>query len=111
MRRHQALYILDSDAYELVYGPEERADVARLVDVIAPPQTRQSIAENPKLLAQADVILSGWGAPTLSDNFLDHAPRLRAFFYGGGALGSIISPAVWDRGLLLTCAIQANSVP
>jgi phosphoglycerate dehydrogenase-like enzyme len=109
--RLQGLYILDTEAYDLVYGPQERADIARLVDVIAPQQTRLSILENPHLLERVDVILSGWGAPVLAGDFLDRAPRLKGFFYGGGALGSVISPAVWDRGIALTSAIAANSIP
>jgi len=109
--RLQGLYILDTDAFDLIYGPAERAEVARLIDVIAPQQTRFSILQNPHLLERADVILSGWGAPILTDHFLNHAPRLKGFFYGGGALGSVISPAVWDRGLTLTSAIAANSIP
>jgi phosphoglycerate dehydrogenase-like enzyme len=105
------LYILDNDAYDLVYGPAERADIARLIDVIAPQQTRHSILENPHLLERVDVVLSGWGAPLLTESFLDTTPRLKGFFYGGGALGSVISPAIWDRGIAVTSAIAANAIP
>jgi len=109
--RLKGLYILDGDAYDLVYGPDERAAIGRLVDVYAPRQTRHSILENPKLLEPAEVIFSGWGAPALTDGFLDAAPNLKAFFYGGGALGTVLSPAVWERGVVVTSAIVANSIP
>jgi len=111
MRPVKGLYILDGDAYDLVYGPDERGAIAGMIDVIAPAQTRDSIARHLDLLARAEVIFSGWGGPVLTEEFLDKAPRLRAFFYGGGALGAVVTPAVWDRGVLVTSAIVANSIP
>jgi hypothetical protein len=58
----KALYILDGEAFEKIYGEEERLAVAELADVYAPPQTRDSLAKNPGVLAEVEVILSGWGA-------------------------------------------------
>ena len=57
----KGLYILNPNAYEDIYGPEERDEVEQLVDVYAPLQTADAIAEDPSVLAEADVILSGWG--------------------------------------------------
>jgi phosphoglycerate dehydrogenase-like enzyme len=95
----------------MIYGPQQRAAIAEHVDEVAPPQTAKSIAENPSLLTDVDVIFSGWGAPLLNTAFLDAAPQLKAFFYGAGALGSVVTPAVWQRGILVTSAIAANAVP
>lgn len=111
MARPQGLFILDHSAFDLAYGPAERAEVAELVDVYAPPQTHASVLANPALLADADVILSGWGGPTLDEPFLDHAPRLKAMFYAGGALGPVLTPAAWARGITITSSIEANAIP
>jgi hypothetical protein len=35
----KALYLLDGEAFEKIYGEEERAAVAELADVYVPPQT------------------------------------------------------------------------
>lgn len=107
----RGLYILDDDARALTYGPREQDDIARHVQLLAPPQTRDSIGRNASLLRHTNVILSGWGAPVLDDDFLDAAPDLKAVFYGAGSVASSITPAVWDRGILLTSAIAANAVP
>jgi hypothetical protein len=72
----KALYLLDRGAFEKIYGEEERAAVAGLADVYAPLQTGDSVAKNPGVLAEAEVILSGWGAPAMDDGFLAAAPNL-----------------------------------
>ncbi len=107
----RGLLILDRQACDMIYGPAELRDIARHVELIAPPQTRDSIAGRPDLLGRADVILSGWGGPRLDRAFLDAAPHLRAMFYGSGSLSGILTDAVWDRGLTVTTAMAANAVP
>jgi phosphoglycerate dehydrogenase-like enzyme len=42
---------------------------------------------------------------------LARTPRLQAFFYAGGALGSVLTPAAWDRKLVISSAIAANARP
>src|SRR5436309_11063131 len=111
MPRLKGLYILDQATFDMVYGPDERADIARLVEVDPVPKTAASVAANPQILSSVDVIFSGWGAPVLDQEFLDAAPKLKAFFYGGGAMGSVLTHAMWDRGVVVTSAIAANAVP
>ena len=57
----KGLYLLRKDAFAKIYGPQERRDVEALIDVYAPPQTADSVAENPGVLAEAQVIMSGEG--------------------------------------------------
>ncbi len=108
---YKALYILDPGPYEWIYGPTEREDIRKLVDVIAPQQTAQSIGEHPELLRDVQVILSGWGAPVMDEAFLDLAPNLKAVFYGAGSIRGIVDHAFWQRGLVITSAYGANAVP
>ena len=81
------------------------------MDIYAPPQTRESIAAHRELLEPAEVIFSGWSGPLLDEAFLDAAPNLKAFFYGAGTTGYILTPAVWERGIVVSSAIHANSIP
>jgi phosphoglycerate dehydrogenase-like enzyme len=107
----KALYLLDSGAFAKIYGEEERAAVAGLADVYAPLQTGDSVAKNPGVLAEAEVILSGWGAPAMDGGFLAAAPNLRVVFYGAGSIRRVAPPAFWERGLRITSAYAANAVP
>lgn len=108
MRR--ALYILGEDARERIYGPEESAQIAGLVDLCAGPQTRASIAAVPELLADVELIFSGWGGPRLDADFLALAPELKVVFYGAGSLRSIMTDAFWQSGVQITSAAAANAV-
>ena len=107
----KALYLLDSGAFEKIYGEEERAAVAGLAGVYAPLQTGNSVAKNPGVLAEAEVILSGWGAPAMDGGFLAAAPNLRVVLYGAGSIRRVATPAFWERGLRITSAYAANAVP
>ena len=89
MRKPKGLYILDTASFGLIYGPQEQREIAELVEIYAPPQTRESIAANPELLRPAEVIFSGWGRWLFDQAFLDAAPRLRAIFYGAGGMGNL----------------------
>ena len=107
----KGIYILNADAYEKIYGPQERADIAALAEIVAPPQTAASIGENLSLLADVEVILSGWGAPLLDEAFLEAAPNLRAFFYGAGTIRYFVTDAFWAKGIPVTSSYAGNAVP
>ena len=96
MRTLKGLYILEAKSFEMIYGPQEQLEIAALADIYASPQTRESIAANPQLLAPAEVLFSGWSGPRLDEAFLDAAPNLKAVFYDAGAMGYILTPAVWE---------------
>src|SRR4051794_980281 len=111
MKPVRGLFILDDDAFSLTYGPDELRDIARHVTMVAPPQTRQSIAARPALLTDVDAIFSGWGAPRLDDAFLRAAPRLKVMFYAAGSLSRVLTDAGWARPVAVTSALSATAVP
>jgi phosphoglycerate dehydrogenase-like enzyme len=107
----KGLFVLHTDAYDRIYGPQERADIAKLVDIYAPQQTAQSVKENPSILAEAEIILSGWGMAKMDEAFLAAAPKLKAVFYGAGSIRGFTTDAAWERGILVTSAYAANAIP
>ena len=109
--RPTALYVLDRPSLDLIYGPDEQAAIADLVDVRGAPLDRTTCRQHPELLRQADVILSGWGAPLMDEKFLAAAPKLKAVFYGSGSIRSFVTEAFWQRGIVVTSAYAANAVP
>jgi phosphoglycerate dehydrogenase-like enzyme len=106
----KALYLLDGEAFQKIYGGEERSAVAELADEYAPPQTRDSIAKSPRVLAEVAVILSGLGAPAMDGAFLEAAPNLRVVLYGAGSIRRVATQALWNRGVRIASAYAANSV-
>jgi phosphoglycerate dehydrogenase-like enzyme len=107
----QALYIMHPENWRLIYGPKQREEISQMVEVLAPVLSPQEALQRPDLLGQMDVLLSGWGGPTLDQNFLALAPKLQALFYGGGTVRHMLSPEFWERKIVLTTANTANAIP
>lgn len=109
--RYKGIFLLNYDAYNQIYGPTQRAAIAQLVDLYAPPQTAQSIAADPTILHDADIIFSGWGMPRMDEAFLAHTPNLKAVFYGAGSIKACTTDAFWARTIPITSSYAANAVP
>ncbi len=105
----KGLYILGQ--FETIYGPEEQRDIAERVDIYAPPQTPKSVLDNPAILRDCEIILSGWGGPKLDEAFMAAVPNLRAFFYGAGSIRGIVTDAFWARGIPICSSWAANALP
>ena len=107
----KGIFVLSSDSFEKIYGDELADEIARLVEVDAPPQTAQSVREAPAVLLDVELIFSGWGAPVMDAAFLAAAPKLEAVFYGAGSVRGLVTDAFWARGIVLTHAAAMNGVP
>ncbi|MFC0551452.1 hydroxyacid dehydrogenase [Planotetraspora thailandica] len=62
-------------------------------------------------LRDAQVLLTGWGSPVIDERALDHAPRLRAVVHAAGTVKSHVTQAVFDRGIQVSSAADANAIP
>jgi phosphoglycerate dehydrogenase-like enzyme len=111
MRRLKGIIVLEAKSLPMIYGPDELRDIADLVELVAPPQTRDMVYADPTLMRDVDVLFSGWGPPVVDAEFLAHAPRLKAIFYGAGSICAIATEAVWERGIVVSSAYGANAVP
>lgn len=107
----KGIYLLAENAFEQIYGPEERRDIEALAEMSRPPLTAQSWRENPVAVGAAEIIFSGWGCPAMDEDFLRAAPNLKAVFYGAGSVRKVVSEAFWKRGILISSARAANAVP
>jgi phosphoglycerate dehydrogenase-like enzyme len=62
-------------------------------------------------LARAEILVTSWGAPTLTAARLDAAPELRAVFHAAGSVRGLVTDDLWRRGIRVTSAADANAVP
>ncbi|ADI12895.1 putative glycerate dehydrogenase [Streptomyces bingchenggensis BCW-1] len=62
-------------------------------------------------LAEAELLLTGWGCPHVDSAVLDRAPHLRAVLHSGGSVRGWLADAVWERGLTVSSAVRANALP
>lgn len=63
------------------------------------------------LLADAEILLSGWGCPPLDAALLDRTPRLRLVAHAAGTVKNHVTPACFERGLRVVSAAAANALP
>lgn len=62
-------------------------------------------------LAEAEVLVSGWGCPPIDAKVLDAAPRLRAVIHAAGTVKGHVSDVVWQRGVAVSSAAAVNAEP
>ncbi|WNI16974.1 hydroxyacid dehydrogenase [Actinacidiphila sp. ITFR-21] len=106
--RPNAVVAMRPDIVDLVLPPALRARLDTLADVSAgPPLTDWSGAD----LATTDVLLTGWGCPPLDTALLDRAPRLAAVLHAAGTVKGHVGPEVWQRGIAVSSAADANAAP
>lgn len=108
---HKGLIILDRQAFELIYGAAFKAEISHRVHLLAEPMTSAEALTRPDLLAEVEVIFSGWGAPKMDAAFLEMAPKLSAVFYGAGTIRYFTSDEFWARKITVTSAYAMNAVP
>lgn len=111
LRRPKAAFLLDPGSRDLIYGPQEIAEIGRLTDLSDEVIPFRDWTGHADVLADVEFIFSGWSAPLMDKRFLDAAPRLRAVFYGAGSVRYFVTPELWDRGIVITSASSANALP
>jgi phosphoglycerate dehydrogenase-like enzyme len=109
--RPKGLFILDGGSFDRIYGDETATEIGALVDLVAPLQNRFVARDAPELLAEVELVFSGWGGPQIDTAFLAAAPNVKAYFYGAGATGGMVSAEAYARGVVVTSAAAANAIP
>ena len=107
----RAAFCLEQREFDLIYGPDERREIAKMTALAAPLVTRDYLRANPEALADIDVIFSGWRGPRIDDEFLKHAPALKLVLYGAGSLSPVATYFAWERGVRFCSAAYGNSIP
>ncbi|WP_449350259.1 hydroxyacid dehydrogenase [Streptomyces shaanxiensis] len=67
--------------------------------------------EAAEVLAGAEVLITGWGCPPVDARALAAAPGLRALLHAGGSVRDWVGEAVWERGIAVSSAVDANALP
>ncbi|MCS3444628.1 hydroxyacid dehydrogenase [Microbacterium phyllosphaerae] len=73
------------------------------------PSTRLAIDDGD--LSDTEILVTSWGAPRLDAELLDRMPRLRAVVHAAGSVQQLVSDELWERGITVTSAADANAVP
>lgn len=100
------------EAAAAVVGPRGLEAVEALCRVAArDPLTEFRSARARTLLAEAEVLITGWGCPVLDEETLAAAPHLRAVIHTAGSVRGHVTPACFERGIVVSSAAAANAKP
>lgn len=111
--RPTAVCVMTPDVADLVLPRELRSQLSETVRLIPDPAGGEVHGSFPDadVLADAEVLISSWGCPRLTADVLARAPRLRAVAHAAGTVKSLVSDAVWERGIVVSSAADANAGP
>lgn len=110
-RRSTVAFLMPEDTFRRVYAPEQIAQLSSdpLIELLAdrPLDPRADAG----LLRRTQILVTGWGTPTLDDALLDGMPELVAVAHSAGTLRGISTPSAWERGIAMASSAGANAVP
>lgn len=110
--RPHVLLLMSEGTFELQFHAEQ---VGRLHDlaVVGEP-LRLDDLDSPSAraqLADAEVIITSWGAPPITPAHLAAAPRLRAILHAAGTVRGLVPDEAWARRIVVTSAADENARP
>ena len=108
----RAVFAMDPVHLPLLFPPPLMArltgaadlDAALVVQDFADPKAAEA-------LAGAEVLITGWGCPQLDAGVLAATPRLRTVLHAAGSVRSLVSEALWERGITVSSAVTGNALP
>ncbi|GGS78580.1 2-hydroxyacid dehydrogenase [Streptomyces daghestanicus] len=110
--RPRAAVAMSPEAAGAVLDPESLAALRRVCDLAPLPVLDDlSTPRARAALADADLLVTGWGCPPLDAEVLRAAPRLRAVAHTAGSVRGHVTDACWERGIEVSSAAAANAVP
>jgi len=96
-------HVFEDDALERLGRSCEILSRAPLASFSAP--------DDRALLAQAQVLVTGWGCPMLTPDVLRSAPHLKLIAHAAGTVKYTVDPTAYAMGIRVTHAAEANAVP
>ncbi|WP_412538790.1 hydroxyacid dehydrogenase [Longispora sp. K20-0274] len=100
-----------TDVAAIALSPELIRRLGEVADVRLPVLTEFATPGARASLAAADVLITGWDCPMIDADVLDVAPRLRAIVHAAGTVKFHLTADVWERGIAVSSAADANAYP
>lgn len=110
MNLHVA-FAMSPDLPERLFDEQAAANITKAAEPYWPAIDDFSRPDFARVLAETDVLLTGWGCPVLDVAALDRMPRLRAVLHAAGSVKAHITDEVFRRGIQVSTAADANAIP
>ncbi|AQS65067.1 Hydroxypyruvate reductase [Rhizobium rhizogenes] len=96
-------HVLTPQALERLSQSVDIIDISRICDFHNPSVKDQ--------LERTDILLTGWGCPDIGARELALMPRLKLISHAAGTVKYFLSQAVFERGITVCSAAEANAQP
>ncbi|MFI8869180.1 hydroxyacid dehydrogenase [Streptomyces sp. NPDC053707] len=111
-RRPRAALAMGADAAAAVLSPDSLAALAAVCDLAPLPAIDDFTTDEARaVLADTEILITGWGCPPIHAGVLATAPALRAVVHTAGTVRGHVTDACWDRGIEVSSAAAANALP
>lgn len=109
--RPLAAFAMDAALQFALFEPAALERLAAATDLDASSTITSFDLVDDATLGELELLITGWGAPSIGPEELARMPKLRAIIHAAGTVKGHLSPEVWDRGILVTTAAAANAYP
>ncbi|GAA3245733.1 hydroxyacid dehydrogenase [Streptomyces sp. XM83C] len=110
--RPRAALAMSADTAAAVLDAESLAALGEVCDLVPPPVLDDLTTPRARaVLADVELLVTGWGCPPLDEEVLAAAPRLRAVVHTAGSVRGHVTGACWERGIEVSSAAAANALP
>lgn len=97
---------------ELVFAGGLAAELTGLVDIPGGEVLADlDSAMTSSMLADVEILITGWGCPPITPEVLEAAPQLRAVVHAGGAAATLFTEQSSAKDLYLSNAGEPNALP
>jgi len=62
-------------------------------------------------LRDVDVLITGWGTARIDASIVSRFDHLAAIVHSAGTVKTFLDPSVWDTGVVVSSAAEANAIP
>ena len=105
-------FAMAADKTKYVFDAQSLTRLAETCDVVqAAPLEEFGSAAARAVLAEIDILVTGWGCPMVTAEVVKAAPNLRLIAHAAGTVKFTLDPAVYAAGITVTHAADANAVP
>jgi phosphoglycerate dehydrogenase-like enzyme len=110
--RPKLIFALDPKKTAHVFEDDALDRLGRSCEILShTPLSGFSAPQDKALLAEADILVTGWGCPMLTPDVLRAASRLRLIAHAAGTVKYTVDPTAYTSGIRVTHAAEANAVP
>ena len=110
--RPKLAFAMAADKTRHVFDAQALARLAQTCDIVQPAALEEfSSAAACAVLAEIDILVTGWGCPLVTPEVVKAAPRLKLIAHAAGTVKFTLDPAVYAAGIRVTHAADANAVP